>query len=245
MLSLQEISARSSHFDPDAGSSLPEAGHPACKKGDCKTTHCPLLGDAGKAKAFAKGDVIFWDGDQNDSLYLIVSGVVRGSKLLSDGRRQICRFAFPGEILEYARKPQFPYTAEAITPVRAVAIPRHHLERTMNRIPCLRRLIMQVVLEELHDTRDQVLALGRLSATERVVHFLHNLARHMGADQDGAFELPMSRLDIADYLGLTIETVSRVISRLKREGKIRLLSSNRIAITDLDDFADELSADAA
>lgn len=222
-----------------------ECGHADCGKAACTSDFCPVIHEAGKSKTFAKGDVLFWDGDESDYLYLVVSGIVRGSKLLGDGRRQVARFAFPGDILEYRRQWNYPYTAEAITPVTAIAISRQRFEQLMSRVPCLRGLVMQVILDELEGTREQLLALGRLSATERVAYFLSSTARHLGRDSEGAFDLPMSRQDIADYLGLTIETVSRIISKLKRAGKIRLLPSGRIIIPDLEEFSDDLLADVA
>ena len=103
---------------------------------------------------------------------------------------------------------------------------------------------MQAILEELHETRCQVMALGRLSALERVAQFLYTLATRTNTQSDGSFELPMTRLDIADYLGLTIETVSRVISRLKRDGTIQLLASDRVRIPDPEVFANDLLTDA-
>ncbi|MGI9409810.1 MAG: Crp/Fnr family transcriptional regulator [Hyphomicrobiaceae bacterium] len=244
MFALQDISV-----PPAAGRQdrhrISDCAREECRNAACTTDICPILREVGKVRNFAKGDSMFWDGDDIDYLYIILSGVVRGSKVLSDGRRQICRFAFAGEVLEYCRRPHYPYTAEAITSVRVIAVPRYSLDRTMDHSPCVRRLLMRVVLDELQDARDQALALGRLSATEKVAYFLHTLARHLDKDDDGAFVVPMSRLDMADYLGLTIETVSRVISRLKRSGKIQLPSSNRIAINDLDEFAEDLLSDAA
>ncbi len=244
MLALQETSVQPT-FGRQERPSAADKAHQECRNRACAVDVCPVLRDVGKVRNFEKGDALFWEGDDNDYLHIILSGVVRGSKVLSDGRRQICRFAFAGEMLEYSRQAHYPYTAEAITPIRAIAVPRYVLDRSMNRTPCVRRLLMQVVLDELQATRDQVLALGRLSATEKVAYFLQTLARHLEHDEDGAFDVPMSRLDIADYLGLTIETVSRVIGRLKRSGKISLTSSNRIVINDLDEYVDELLSDAA
>jgi len=244
MLELREVFTPSEYFEFEHARSDGNRSHADCGQGICSTQTCGLLRDVGKLKHFDKGDVIFWDGDDNDYLYLVLSGVVRGTKLLGDGRRQVTRFAFPGEVLEYSRRSRLPFTAEAITTVAAIAIPRLQLERIANATPCLRKLLMQTVLDELHETRCQVMALGRLSAIERVAQFLYTLAIRTDSQADGSFNLPMTRLDIADYLGLTIETVSRVISRLKRDGKIQLLASDRVRIPDLDDFANDLLTDA-
>ncbi|MGI9423022.1 MAG: helix-turn-helix domain-containing protein [Hyphomicrobiaceae bacterium] len=115
----------------------------------------------------------------------------------------------------------------------------------MNETPCLQGLLMRALLSELQETQSQVLTLGRFSAIERVAQFLHILTQSLEPDSDGAFEFPMNRRDMADYLGLTIETVSRIINRLKRAGKIRLLGSNRFVIPDEDEFVDELLATAS
>ena len=220
-------------------------GQRDCAKTKCTIAQCSLLHDVGKLKSYAKGDVIFWDDDKADTVFLIVSGVVRGTKLLSDGRRQVTRFAFKGELLEYSQHPAMPFTAEAITPVEVRCIPRRLLDAEMSATPCLQSLVMRAILDELHQTQCQVMALGRLSAQERVAQFLFNMRNRIGVGVDGAFDLPMSRQDIADHLGLTIETVSRVISRLKRDNKIRLLPFGRITIPDPTAFSDELLAVAA
>ncbi len=245
MYALQGTPTTTSNRDYVLRPASNEGCHPDCRKGSCTLGCCPLLKSFGKQRQFGKGDVIFWDGDDADAIYMVESGVVRGTKLLGDGRRQVARFAFAGEILEYCRSPRFPYTAEAITPVKVILFPRHQLDRQMTATPCLRRLIMQIIIDELDEAREQLLALGRLSATERVAYFLRSIAVHVGTDDEGAFDLPMSRQDIADYLGLTIETVSRVIGKLKRDGKITLQKSGRIVIPDLEEFAEDLLADVA
>lgn len=245
MLDIQETTTTQFGNLCDANGYASSCGHANCAQARCTTTECPLMLEVGKLKSFAKGDVIFWDGDTADCVYLIVSGVVRGTKLLSDGRRQVTRFAFKGELLEYSQHQHMPFTAEAITATELRAIPRRVLEGAMNTTSCLKSLIMRAILDELHQTQCQVMALGRLSAQERVAQFLYNLRNRIGMSADGAFDLPMSRQDIADHLGLTIETVSRVISRLKRDNKIKLLPFGRIVIPDPAAFSDELLADAA
>ncbi|MEO1543103.1 MAG: cyclic nucleotide-binding domain-containing protein, partial [Pseudomonadota bacterium] len=192
-----------------------DCGLPACQTGGCTPMKCPLLQDAGSVRLFAKGDVIYWDGDLNDRVYIVLSGVVRGSKLLSDGRRQVCRFAFPGDVVDYARGDEVGFTAEAIMPVRVLSMTRASVEGSISQSACLSALMMRVVLGELDAARNHLLMLGRLSAAERVHAFLKVVEERMGADENGAFKVPMSRQDMADYLGLTIETVSRVVSQMK------------------------------
>lgn len=239
--------SQTQQFEPadEQGTRFGKCSQRDCTERQCAMSECSFLRDVGKLKSFDKGDVIFWDGDKADTIFIVVSGVVRGTKLLCDGRRQVTRFAFKGELLEYSQQATLPFTAEAITPVEVRAIPRRVLDQAMSSTPCLKSLVMRAILDELHQTQCQVMALGRLSAQERVAQFLFDLRKRIGLGQDGAFDLPMSRQDIADHLGLTIETVSRVISRFKRDNKIRLLPFGRVAIPDPAAFSDELLADAA
>ncbi|HFB2048304.1 MAG: helix-turn-helix domain-containing protein [Hyphomicrobiaceae bacterium] len=205
----------------------------------------PFLSEVGKLYAYKKNDIIFWDGEVSSSVYFLVSGVVRGTKLFCDGRRQVTRFAFAGEILEHAHLKHIPFTAEAVTDIVAHIIPRQCLDDAMDAKPELRRLVMVSILDELHETQCRITALARLTAQERVAQFLHNIYLRSSADNDGVFHLPMQRQDIADYLGLTIETVSRIFSKLKRENRIHLLSSNRVKIPNLPTFKTELLANLA
>ena len=216
-----------------------------CDQTGCSTGQCPILCKLGQAKSFGKGEVIFREDEPNDCVYLVLSGVVRGSKVLADGRRLIARFAFPGQLLEYDRQPRCPFTAEAITPVNTISIRRSRLDRALSEASCLQSLLTRTLVAELGEARLQVLALGRLSATERVAQFIHSIAQVSRRDSDGAVQIPMCRADIADYLGLTIETVSRVFSRLKRGGMIKLLDNNRFVILDEDIFVAGFLADAS
>ncbi len=208
------------------------AGDPQSRPSPCSMCECPLVGRLGKTRTFEAGEIVFWEGDRADRYFLIVSGVLRGCRLLSDGRRQINRFVFAGDLMAHSSTANYPYTAEAVTPVTLISLPRAALSDQAEEAACLRRLVVQSILSELHATQDQVLVLGRMTATERVLHFLMSLANRTGAEGAEAIELPMSRADIADFLGLTIETVSRVLSRFKREGKITMLGHNRIVFKD-------------
>ncbi len=199
-----------------------------CTLDKCTSMHCPVLRQLGTLKVYNHNETIFWESDKAASFFLIKSGVVRECRMLSDGRRQISRFIFPGDLFAHTDNGNYSNTAEAVTPVSVLVIPRPQLEQSLESTPCLRRLFLKNLQQELHQTQDQVLVLGRMSAVERVSHFLTSLADITGANP---LELPMTRVDIADYLGLTLETVSRVISRLKREGKIELLDTNKILLS--------------
>lgn len=211
----------------------------------CSPDNCPVVNQLGTAKTFKSGETLFWEDDIADSYFLIESGVARGCRILSDGRRQICRFIFPGDLIAHSDRDTYPYIAEAITPVTARQIPRHQLDQAEHDTECVRKLVMNSVLAELHESQDQILVLGRMTALERVAHFLCALAKRSGANVREPVILPMSRVDIADYLGLTLETVSRVMSRLKREGKIKMISANRISVPNASTLVETCNRSAA
>lgn len=206
----------------------------------CSLAGCPLLDELGVRKSYSPNSVVFFEGDEADHYFLITEGVLRGCKLLEDGRRQINRFIFAGDLIGYSINPQYTFTVEAVTPVSLIALRRTSVENTAEGMPCLHSAIMQAVLSELDEMQDQLVTLGRMNAEERVARFLSLLAARSAALPAGSaqieipqIEIPMCRNDIADYLGLTIETVSRVLSRLKGEGKIAMPSCNRIVLKDL------------
>ncbi len=204
--------------------------HVSCEQSSWLPSACPAIEEVGTPKTFGAGDTIFWEDDHASSYFIIESGVGRGCRILPDGRRQICRFVFPGDLIAHSDTGRYPYTVEAITPITAMVVPRVQFQHILERMDCIRKLLMDSMLAELRESQDQVLVLGRMTAVERVSHFFYTLATRTQTDPSQPLIIPMNRTDIADYLGLTLETVSRVIGRLKREGKIRLISANRIAI---------------
>lgn len=190
----------------------------------------------------APGETLFAEGDDTDSVYEMVQGMVRLYKLLPDGRRQITGFLSAGQFLGLAPEGVCVFTAEAITEVTVCRYKRAAFERLIDEVPGFARRLLAVTSHELHAAQDQMLLLGRKSATEKVASFLLLIADRQGGDGTG-IEVPMTRGDIADYLGLTIETVSRTLTRLKHEGLISLPVPARIEICDYDRLK-ELAAGA-
>lgn len=192
----------------------------------------------------APGETLFAEGDDTDSVYEMIQGMVRLYKLLPDGRRQITGFLSAGQFLGLAPEGVCVFTAEAITEVTVCRYKRAAFERLIDEVPGFARRLLAVTSHELHAAQDQMLLLGRKSATEKVASFLLLIADRHGDDGDGAgIEVPMTRGDIADYLGLTIETVSRTLTKLKHEGLISLPVPACIAICDRDRL-EELAAGA-
>jgi CRP/FNR family transcriptional regulator len=180
------------------------------------------------------GQTIIREGEPAESLFNVLSGAVKLYKLLPDGRRQITGFLFPGDFLGIALNETYVYSAEALGPVRLCRFPRRRLEALLKEIPSLEHELLDEVATELIAAQDQMLLLGRKTARERVASFLLMLMRR--AERHGRpanpVALPMGRADIADYLGLTTETVSRTLTQLREANAINPLSRGEIEILD-------------
>lgn len=168
--------------------------------------------------AYSAGEAIIWEGDPADQIFDIVEGVLRVCKVLSDGRRAIVGFIYPGDVLGVSFQNRYLFTAEAVTDVKVRRFSRGRFFSLISESPALRPQLFALLCDEMSAAQDQMLLLGRKNAEERVVSFLLAIHRKNGVGND--IRLPMSRLDIADYLGLTIETVSRMMTSLIRRGFI-------------------------
>lgn len=185
-------------------------------------------------RRFADGATILLEGDPADRLFNIVQGTVKIYRLLPDGRRQITGFLMPGDFLGLALATRNPYSAEAIGPVTLCRFDRRRFEHLVDDHPQLERRLLTDATAELSAAHEQMLLLGRKTAREKVASFLvtlHARVARRGGVPD-RLSLPMSRTDIGDYLGLTIETVSRVFSLLRREGVLALHGASEVEILD-------------
>lgn len=167
----------------------------------------------------------------------VMRGVVKLSKVLEDGRQQLVGLQFAPDFLGRLFGEESDVTAEAASQVELCVVPKGALERLMDRNPMLERKLMQQTLRELDEARNWLMTLGRKTAQERVASFLVLIATHSdptsAAQQQVQFELPLTRQDIADFLGLTIETVSRQMTRLRQMGVIELRDRRHIVVPDL------------
>jgi CRP/FNR family transcriptional regulator len=174
---------------------------------------------------FASCETVFAQEEMTTSFYNLVEGVMRLYKLLPDGRRQIVGFALPGDFLGLTASPRHSFSADAIGPVAVCRFSRASFSRYIEDKPHLLRRIHDLTIRELNLAQDHMVLLGRRSAEEKVATFLiawrDRLAELKGPSK--TVPLPMSRLDIADFLGLTIETVSRTFTKLDREGVIEIM----------------------
>jgi CRP/FNR family transcriptional regulator len=178
--------------------------------------------------------MIFHEGDTADHVFNVTDGTVKLYKLLLDGRRQITGFLLPGDFLGLASRRTYSYSAEAIDEVSLCRFPRRRLEEVFDQFPHLERRLLDIADDELVAAQNQMLLLGRKTAIEKFASFLLHLSereQRRGAPASPV-QLPMTRGDIADYLGLTIETVSRTVSQLKRRNLVRQISLTEIEILD-------------
>jgi CRP/FNR family transcriptional regulator len=183
------------------------------------------------------------EGEPADSLFNITGGTVKVYKLLPDGRQQITGFLFRGDFLGLSSNERYAYGAEAITEVRYCRFPRRPLEQLLTDFPAMERRLLGIASNELAAAQEQMLLLGRKTARERLASFLRMLLERTtraGGPAD-RIELAMTRSDIGDYLGLTLETVSRSLSELKRQKVIALVGSAHVTVlerAELDRIAD-------
>jgi CRP-like cAMP-binding protein len=181
----------------------------------------------GAEMSYARNSEIYGDSEPAQYLYKVIGGAVRTYKVLSDGRRQIGAFYLPGDMFGIEMGDAHTFSAEAITDCRILVIKRTAVVRLAARDNHIAHQLWALTGRELQRMQDHILLLVK-TARERVVAFLLEMASRMPVGN--AVELPMSRQDIADYLGLTIETVSRTLSGLEHAAAIELPTSRRIVL---------------
>ena len=187
-------------------------------------------------ETLSAGEALFWEGDQASQIFDVLEGVLRVYKILPSGRRAIMGFVYPSDIPGVSFQYRYLFTAEAVTGVKLRRISRLRFFSLVNESPDLRRQLFALFCNEMSAAQDQMLLLGHKSADERVVSFL--LAIHSKCAAGNEIELPMSRRDMADYLGLTIETVSRMMTGLARRGLVQATGRYRIALRKLSALRD-------
>jgi CRP/FNR family nitrogen fixation transcriptional regulator len=181
----------------------------------------------GATMSFPRNAEIYGEGEPADYIYKVVSGTVRTYKVLADGRRQVGAFYLPGDIFGLEVGTEHTFSAEAIAESKVLVIKRSAVEAMAARNSEVARQLWTLTGCELKRVQDHILLLIQ-TAQERVVGFLLEMANR--ASGGNAVELPMSRQDIADYLGLTIETVSRTLSHLESAAAIEIPTSRRIVL---------------
>jgi len=185
-----------------------------------------LIGELSQTKIrssefkFSGGAEIFGQAEPAEYIYQVAEGAVRSHKLLSDGRRQIGAFHLPGDIFGLENGDFHRFTAEAIVDTTVRLVRRQSLERVAKTDPAMVRSLLAMTTDSLQHVENHMLLLGRKTSRERVAAFL--LEMNGRVTSGDIIALPMNRRDIADYLGLTLETVSRVLSEFQRKGYLKV-----------------------
>lgn len=174
---------------------------------------------------FGARETLFLENDDSDAAFTVTDGVIRLYRIFADGRRQVLEFLLPGDFISIEGGGHHGFSADAITDVALCRFPKNQFATVVDHRPHVLQRLYETSARELIDSRDHMMALGQRSASEKVAWFLIHLRNRWMrmALASNTIPVPMSRQDIADYLGLTIETVSRTLSNFARERKIAIV----------------------
>lgn len=231
-----------------------------CRR-DCR--HCPgrMAGFVGafegdeldvatsimRHQVIERDECIAREGDPADYIYNVAKGVVRLTKYLQNGRRQITQFLYPGDLVGIAYQERYSFSAEAATPVRVCRFPRAKIESMMKDVPRLAERLLHIASDQGQLAQDRMLQLGCKTAAERLATYLLEIWDRKNEDLPSIgqsvlpcaiLELPVKRCDIADYLGLTTETLSRTLTALIIADLVQLANRNQIELRDIDGLRD-------
>ena len=186
------------------------------------------------------GSELVADSEEVNSYANVMQGVVKLTKMLSDGRQQVIGLQFAPDFLGRPFAKESKLSAEAASDVSLCKIPRKALEEMMKSSPELEHRLLMQTLNELDEARDWMVTLGRKTAAEKVASFLYLIATHIDPSLDidemtsARFELPLTRVDIADFLGLTVETVSRQLTKLRKDNVIQIEHNRTFIVPDME-----------
>ena len=181
-----------------------------------------LLEQFGTTVRVARDDEIHPEGEASQYTYRVVTGCVRSARLTEDGRRQVGEFYLPGDMVGLDDLECRDYAIEAVTDAELRRYPRRMMEALADSHSALSRRLRDVAFSRLRAAHGRMMLLGRGSAPERVAFFLLEMESRLGHRGPDMMELPMGRADMADHLGLTVETICRVLTGMKRDGKVRI-----------------------
>jgi CRP-like cAMP-binding protein len=190
----------------------------------------------GTVVALRREQPLFHEADPAEFYFRVVSGAVRSCKLLANGRRHVGDFFLPGDFIGLDAEIGYIFSAEAVTETTVIRYSRRSVDALAWQEPRIGHSLLRIACQGLSAAQQQMVLLGRKTAEERIASFILGLAERNGAGD--RISLPMTRSDIGDHLGLTMETVSRGLTQLKKDGVIELTSSHELVIRDREMLAD-------
>ena len=215
----------------------------------CDTDELKLLDEIKYYRSFQAGQTVIWSGDRMDFVASVVTGIATLTQTMEDGRRQMVGLLLPSDFVGRPGRSTAAYDVTATTDLVMCCFRKKPFEELIASTPNVAQRLLEMTLDELDAAREWMLLLGRKNAREKIASLLSILARRdasMGLKDGGAlrFDLPLTREEMADYLGLTLETVSRQMSALKRDGVIELEGKRQILVPDMDRLSEETGDDA-
>ncbi len=214
----------------------------------CDDDELAVLNSIKVYRTFKAGDPIMWRGEPLEYLASVVAGVASLSKTLEDGRTQMVGLLLPSDFIGRPGRAQIEFDVTATTDVTLCCFKHQQFERLVDDTPHLSQRLMELALDELDAARDWMLLLGRKTAREKIATFVEMLViRSRSEDVEGnrhSLALPLTRDQIANYLGLTLETVSRQLNALKKEGVLMFSDRRQFTVLDLARLHDETGDDA-
>ena len=225
------------HHSPQECGECPIRHRAVCAR--CEPEELAALEHMKFYRTFKAGQGIVWSGDRMDFVASVVSGIATLTQTMEDGRRQMVGLLLPSDFIGRPGRDRASYDVEAASELTLCCFRREPFERMVVSTPRLAHRLLEMTLDELDAAREWMLVLGRKTAREKIASLLAILARRyaaLGTAPGGpaAFDLPLTREAMADYLGLTLETVSRQMSALKRDGVIRLEGTRHVTVPDFD-----------
>ena len=206
---------------------------PVRRTGPCASAPVGALAGVSRVSSVPAGGAVAYEGDEADSLYFVIDGMLKIYKSLPDGRRQTIGFAAAGDVIGLSVGETYCYTSEAVMHSSVCRIPRRSLDALRVEHPAMQKRLYELVSTELLAAQDQMLLLGRKTAVERICSFLLTMADRYGdRSEQPVVALPMLKGDVGCYLGLRPETVSRTFRRIEEMGAIRRVANECIQIID-------------
>lgn len=216
----------------------------------CDTDELALLEEIKYYRSFAAGQTVMWAGDRMDFVASVVSGVASLTQTMEDGRTQMVGLLLPSDFVGRPGRETATYTVTATTDLVMCCFRRKPFEAMIASTPHIAHRLLEMTLDELDAAREWMLVLGRKTAREKIASLLAIIARRDAILAKNArvsslsFDLPLTREAMSDYLGLTLETVSRQMSALKKDGVIVLEGKRRVVVPDMDRLMDEAGDDS-